>query len=186
MSFDYTRSAWENNAASLIREALKEKVGLPALRFVVLLCLADHADETGVCWPSHARISKKTGLSRRTVGDCLRDLEELGLIERAPQSKPDGGKSSDRITVLLPIEKAPPANLAMGSENGKQRLQGGTARVAEKPVREPLGNEVVDRGSTSSKAKSRGKKLDDELPAILGSELEAPPQEALRRNGASS
>jgi hypothetical protein len=52
---------------------------------LVLLCLADHADQAGRCWPSLTRIQERTGLARSTVAKVLDQLEapEPVLIVRA-------------------------------------------------------------------------------------------------------
>ncbi len=49
---------------------------------LVLLCLADHADDKGRCWPSLARICDKTGLSKSTVSESLMNLEKQGALSR--------------------------------------------------------------------------------------------------------
>ncbi|MCB0066021.1 MAG: helix-turn-helix domain-containing protein, partial [Caldilineaceae bacterium] len=49
---------------------------------LVLLCLAEHADDDGLCWPSLRRISELTRLSHATVTRCLACLEEDGHINR--------------------------------------------------------------------------------------------------------
>lgn len=47
---------------------------------LVLLALADHADDDGNCWPSLHRIAAKSGLTVRTVQRHLRDLEGDGHL----------------------------------------------------------------------------------------------------------
>lgn len=49
---------------------------------LVLLALADFADDTGLCWPSVSRIGEMTRQSARTVQRHLSELEARGLIER--------------------------------------------------------------------------------------------------------
>ena len=49
---------------------------------IVLLCLANrHNQETGRCDPSIARLVKDTGLSRRSVQNGLRELEQKKLVQ---------------------------------------------------------------------------------------------------------
>lgn len=52
---------------------------------LVLLALADHADEVGHCWPGSARIIEMTGLSERAVRIAIGGLVEAKaiLIDRA-------------------------------------------------------------------------------------------------------
>ena len=49
---------------------------------LVLLALADWANEDGKCWPSIAKIAAKTGCGERTVQRALREAENRGLLTR--------------------------------------------------------------------------------------------------------
>jgi hypothetical protein len=64
---------------------------LAALERLVLLSLARHADDAGVCWPSVARLARMTGLSARRVQYALRDLEKRGMIRVTGRSGPRSG-----------------------------------------------------------------------------------------------
>lgn len=58
------------------------KIGDPVAK-MVLLKLADNANDSGKCWPTVARIADETELSERTVQGKISTLESLGLIERS-------------------------------------------------------------------------------------------------------
>lgn len=58
---------------------------LPSVK-LVLVALADHAKDSGECWPSITRIASMTGLSRATVFRCLEQLTGMGLIEQLPEA----------------------------------------------------------------------------------------------------
>lgn len=49
---------------------------------MVLLALADSANDEGLCWPSISTVSKKTSLSERSVQRCIVRLETLTLLRR--------------------------------------------------------------------------------------------------------
>lgn len=49
---------------------------------LILLKLADHANDDGVCWPSWGHLTKHTGCSRATVARSLNELEQMGIITR--------------------------------------------------------------------------------------------------------
>lgn len=49
---------------------------------LVLLALADWANEDGKCWPSIAKIAAKTGCGERTVQRALREAETRGILAR--------------------------------------------------------------------------------------------------------
>jgi DNA-binding MarR family transcriptional regulator len=53
---------------------------LQAVDKLVLLCLADHADHFGRCWPSIARIGELCGVHRSSVMRSLKALEQAGHI----------------------------------------------------------------------------------------------------------
>lgn len=47
---------------------------------LLLVCLADHANDDGVCWPSHDRLAHRIGRTRRTVIRMIHELEEQGFV----------------------------------------------------------------------------------------------------------
>ncbi len=57
---------------------------------LVLLALADHADDSGKCWPGVESLSIKANLSERQCQRCLRNLEVAGEIKTDPQGGPHG------------------------------------------------------------------------------------------------
>ena len=66
MSIDATRWAWRQEVAPT--------------RKLVLLSLADRADEQHACYPYVSRLERDTGLNRETVMSAVRELEQLGLL----------------------------------------------------------------------------------------------------------
>ncbi|EOY4338571.1 helix-turn-helix domain-containing protein [Cronobacter malonaticus] len=65
----------------LMVKAMKIKVGNP-LRKLVLLKLADNANDQGECWPSYQHIADQCEIGRSTVKSHVRALEEMGMIRR--------------------------------------------------------------------------------------------------------
>ena len=49
---------------------------------LALLALAEHANDSGVCWPSLARLASLTGMGKRTVQRAIVDLEALNLLTK--------------------------------------------------------------------------------------------------------
>lgn len=102
---------------------------------LVLVCLADHADKAGHCWPSLARLSDRTGLDRSTVARKLGELEELGMIERERSS--GGASKSTRYVLQLShsatVEQSQPATVAHGNSCTvrHQQSQPATPTVAQ-------------------------------------------------------
>ena len=56
----------------------------------VYMCLKDHADREGKCWPGIKTISRELGLSRSTVKRALDDLCKAGLVTREPRWRENG------------------------------------------------------------------------------------------------
>ena len=73
--------------------ASEQKTG-SATKKLILLLLADRANDKGTCYPSHTTISNDAEVSRRTVIRLLKELETMGLISIKNRSK-DGKKTSN-------------------------------------------------------------------------------------------
>lgn len=61
-------------------KAMSTKVGNSS-RKMVLIKLADHANDKGICWPSHDHIAKHCEMSTRSVIRHIEALEKQGLIK---------------------------------------------------------------------------------------------------------
>jgi DNA-binding transcriptional ArsR family regulator len=57
---------------------------------LVLLALADTANDTGECWPGAQHLARKTNLSERQVRVHLDALEDMGLLTRKRRRRADG------------------------------------------------------------------------------------------------
>ena len=53
---------------------------------LVLLALADNANDDGVCWPSIGTLAEKCNLTGQGVRDQIHKFQALGLIEIQPRS----------------------------------------------------------------------------------------------------
>ncbi len=63
---------------------LNEAIAYPGIKpseKLVLLILANHADEKGYCWPSQKTICRETCLSESAVKRAIRELEFIGLLQ---------------------------------------------------------------------------------------------------------
>jgi hypothetical protein len=87
--------AWEGSPMSmeLMVKAMKTKVGNP-LRKLVLLKLADNANDQGECWPSYNYIAEQCEMSRRSVMDHVKKLEAAGLLRREYRKGVKGNSSN--------------------------------------------------------------------------------------------
>jgi hypothetical protein len=59
---------------------------LPTTQKIVLLALADNANDEGICWPSITTLEKKTSLHRATVIRTISELEERSHLSRSSES----------------------------------------------------------------------------------------------------
>ena len=68
---------------------------------LVLLALANRSNhETGVCYPGQKLLAKECSMSDRSVRRHLKNLEDLGLIERRARMRPEGrGRTSDEYRI---------------------------------------------------------------------------------------
>jgi len=94
---------------------------LPPAEKLLLLSLADHADERGCCWPSFDRLSDRTGLHRVTVIRLLRLLEGAKHISveraagRANRYLLHPVQGSVTSSVALPVARGYPLHDPTGS-----------------------------------------------------------------------
>ena len=81
------------------------EVGNPA-RKLVLLKLADNANDDGVCFPSYQYIADKCEMSKRSAISHIDDLIKMGFVSKKARKNKDG--SSTNLYIL---------HLTKGSEN---------------------------------------------------------------------
>jgi hypothetical protein len=80
--------------------ALSQTTGA-ARRKLLLLALANYADETGVCWPSQETLARDTEQSVDTVQRQLDVLEQLKLLKRERMPKRRGQWQGYHYTLCL-------------------------------------------------------------------------------------
>lgn len=89
----------------LMVQAMNCEVGNPA-RKLVLLKLADNANDDGVCFPSYQYIADKCEMSKRSAISHIDDLIKMGFVTKKARKNKDG--SSTNLYLL---------HLTKGSEN---------------------------------------------------------------------
>jgi predicted ArsR family transcriptional regulator len=67
---------------------------------MVLLALADHSDDDGICWPGRKGIAKKVGITPRNVTRHLATLIRLGIIRSIERTRPDGSRTSNQYYLV--------------------------------------------------------------------------------------
>ena len=89
------------------------KQHLPAYEKLVLLMLANRADDHDKCWPSVAKIMDDCGVYRAQAQRCRKKLEERGLVRRDAQTRTYGQTSNMYyldLTVTIEHEVSTPAS----------------------------------------------------------------------------
>jgi len=69
-----------------IMTAVWELVDITASETLLLISLADQANDDGVCWPSVGTIQRRTKLSERTVQGLLSKLRKKGYVSWTERS----------------------------------------------------------------------------------------------------
>ncbi|KAA8555092.1 helix-turn-helix domain-containing protein [Pseudomonas marginalis] len=80
-------------------KAMKVKVGNP-LRKLVLIKLADNANDQGECWPSYQHIADQCEIDRSTVRKHIKQLAAQGFLRIENREGPKGNSSNLYYLVL--------------------------------------------------------------------------------------
>ncbi|MCK8898436.1 helix-turn-helix domain-containing protein, partial [Haemophilus influenzae] len=88
------------------------KVGNPA-RKLVLLKLADNANDDGICFPSYQYIADKCEMSKRSAISHIDDLIKMGLVTKKARKNKDGSSAN---LYLLHLEQGSEKSALGGSE----------------------------------------------------------------------
>lgn len=94
--------------------AFLQKTGDPT-RKIILMVLADHADERGFCYPALKTIADRSESTRRTVQRHLKALEDDGLIRREERFTDTGRQTSYMYS--LPIDEPMRSTSRGGCQN---------------------------------------------------------------------
>ncbi|AVV18473.1 helix-turn-helix domain-containing protein [Salmonella enterica subsp. enterica serovar Mbandaka] len=102
---------------NLMAKAMSIKVGNP-LRKLVLIKLADNANDEGECWPSYQHIADQCEVSRSTVKSHIRALEDMGLLKREFRRKGELNQSNVFYLTLDNAQQNPPESGGAGADRG--------------------------------------------------------------------
>ncbi|EHN6196829.1 helix-turn-helix domain-containing protein [Salmonella enterica] len=102
---------------NLMAKAMSIKVGNP-LRKLVLIKLADNANDEGECWPSYQHIADQCEVSRSTVKSHIRALEDMGLLKREFRRKGELNQSNVFYLTLDNAQQIPPESGGAGADRG--------------------------------------------------------------------
>lgn len=67
---------------------------------LIMLALADNANDNGVCFPSWNTIQQKTSLSRGALSSNLKKLSENGLLIQKHRNRKNGSRTSSKYLIF--------------------------------------------------------------------------------------
>ncbi|PLJ43496.1 helix-turn-helix domain-containing protein [Klebsiella quasipneumoniae] len=98
---------------SLMAKAMGVKVG-NSLRKLVLIKLADNANDKGECWPSYQHIADQCECSKSAVRNHIDALEDMGLIKRENRVGVNNGKGNTSNVYYLNLDVTPMPSKSTG------------------------------------------------------------------------
>ncbi|MCP5015385.1 MAG: helix-turn-helix domain-containing protein [Ketobacter sp.] len=155
---------------------------------LLLLLLANYANEKMECWPAQETLAKDMCCSVRTVHDAMKRLEASKLIHRTPRHVSGSGRKSDIIKLTEPADiagskkgtgskKREPADIADRTGNIRQTEP---AISAEEPIIEPIIEPIyiytdsyINLWGTYPRASNSNKKLCAQKFSALTAEQQA-------------
>ena len=91
---------------NLMAKAMSIKVGNP-LRKLVLIKLADNANDSGECWPSYQHIADHCECSKSAVKEHISALIKLGFMKKENRIGVNNGKGNTSNVYYLNLSPAP-------------------------------------------------------------------------------
>ncbi len=178
MSFYLAGAAWRAKVAPTTK--------------LVLLCLADTANDDGECWPSLQTIANKTGLTRRAVINHVNILCRAGFLTKKIRHKKNGEQTSSLLKIVaMPTAGSEQDSLGVvnevhgGSERGSlgvvNEVHPGSERRSPEPIKEPISLEPIKRKSTQKKISGHGPEEEINLPEWVPTEAWARFEEMRRK-----
>ena len=118
----------------LMVKVMGMKIGHP-IKKLVLLKLADNANDQGECWPSYAHIADQCEVAKSTVRKHMKELEEAGLIRIENRKGPKGNASNLYHLMLHPM---PSGSTGYAATEHTPMPSGSTGTSHIEPVNESL------------------------------------------------
>lgn len=131
---------------------------------LVLIALADFANENNECWPSQKRLASRAECSIDTVQRSLKKLETDGFISSVRQTQKHGYRSANLYTLAVPRQNRkqrsrPKPQLAASSVP----QQGAVTRTTSSRFSSRVSKGLQDKGLEEDTRTREA--ADDEVPA---------------------
>ncbi|MEZ8095804.1 helix-turn-helix domain-containing protein [Photobacterium swingsii] len=135
---------------------------------LIMLCLADFANDEGYCWPSLDRLAKKCGVSRSTIKAQIKSLCEQRIItkECRIKSSKEGVKNNDTNMYWIDVRNLQNSDLLQGENNPRaksdlgQNASKGGPEADPKPSIDPpyrINTPIVPKPTESKKRQAKTK-----------------------------
>ncbi|EFN2480215.1 helix-turn-helix domain-containing protein [Escherichia coli] len=134
---------------NLMAKAMNIKVGNP-LRKLVLIKLADNANDNGECWPSYQHVADQCEVSRSTVKSHIRALEEMGFLKREFRRKGELNQSNVFYLTLDNAQQIQPESGGAGAARGGAGAARGGAGAARGGAGAARGGAGAARGGAGA------------------------------------
>lgn len=145
-------------------KAMSLKVG-NSLRKLVLIKLADNANDKGECWPSYQHVADQCECSKSAVKDHISALIKMGFISKENRLGVNNGKGNTSNVYYLTLDNpvpsesiapVPPKSIAVPSENPPPVPPHGTRTSHSiEPVNEPIDGGSANADPQESAADAR-------------------------------
>lgn len=117
---------------------------LPPVPKLILMALADNADDHGYCWPKMKTIAAKCSTSERTIQRTIKTLLTAGMLKKDARFDANGRQVSNGYTLVLsyPDKLSPSADARAGEGDtlvtpGVTQLCRGEGDKAMSPLEPP-------------------------------------------------
>jgi hypothetical protein len=124
-----------------------DQVGLSPSNKLVLVALADNANDEGICWPGWEAVASKTGLSRASIYRCYRQLEEAGFLSEKTIK-------NNRLVKVLAVSQRD------DSSQGETAKSHSETPLMEEPSVEPSGTKTPTPSSAAAVGSSKTEEVD--------------------------
>lgn len=102
---------------------------------LILMALADNADDEGICWPRVNTIAKKCSVAPRTVQRAIKTLQSLDLLGKSPRFDKESGRQTSNVyqlRITTPhVNKSPPPPKGGPAGDGDVTLPPSTTSPAD-------------------------------------------------------
>ncbi len=144
-------------------------LSLPPTQKLLLLALADNADDAGACWPSLKSLATKCEVTPRTIQRAIKEFEACGLLAVTSRYAGNGRQTSNAYRLILtgyPVKMSPPTSAHCGGDD----------KLSPYPLVRRGERDTDDAPGMTPSCQGEGDRVSSSLEPPTESPLNAPPQ----------